>query len=187
MRNTDLNAETILLHGLADALENVHSDVRSLDLTPGSELRRQITRQIIAVNALAAQAMDRLAALDGSQYTTLPGSRTTVKALTSTVHSTTIAAAELAGVLAANPLPGTAFNGTPYNNTVRALLHQNAAPLIEEHHSQALEQLDLASTGCHYLATIIARDLTTHTGPNIPTQAAPALTPPARRRTGHTR
>ncbi|MFJ4688861.1 DUF317 domain-containing protein [Streptomyces sp. NPDC088789] len=129
--------------------------------------------------------MDRLAALDGSQYTVVPGSRFALDALASTVHCTTIAAAELAGILAANPLPGTAFHGAPDTDTVRALLHQDASPLMEEHRTEALEQLDLAYTSCSYLATIITRDVKKHTGPHIPTQPAPALTPPAQRQGGH--
>ncbi|MFM9582523.1 hypothetical protein [Streptomyces caniscabiei] len=45
----------------------MHSKVRSLTLTPGTDARQQLTSKILATNELVQQAMERLAALDGSQ------------------------------------------------------------------------------------------------------------------------
>ncbi|MET9832787.1 hypothetical protein ABZ078_26585 [Streptomyces sp. NPDC006385] len=151
----------------------MHSKIRSLTLTPGTDARQQLTSKIVATNGLVHRAMERLAALDGSQYTAVPGSRPSLEALASVVLAASLAASDLASALEANPLEGAAFPGPPADEAaVRKARHAEAAPTMAEHLTDAAHQLDLAHTGCYYLATGINRDLKRHAEQN---QATPAL------------
>ncbi|MDX2515959.1 hypothetical protein [Streptomyces stelliscabiei] len=133
----------------------MHSEVRSLTLTPGTDARQQLTSKILATNELVQQAMERLAALDGSQYAAVPGSRPSLEAL-----AASIAASDLASALEANPLEGAAFPGPPADEAaVRTARHTEAVPAMAEHLADAAHGLDLAYTGCYYLASGISRDL----------------------------
>ncbi|WP_411150570.1 hypothetical protein [Streptomyces sp. A30] len=141
----------------------MHSEVRSLTLSPGTDARQQLTSKILATNELVQQAMERLAALDGSQYAAVPGSRPSLDALASVVFAASIAASDLAGALQANPLEGAAFPGPPADEAaVRTARHTEALPAMAEHLVDAAHQLDLAHTGCYYLASGITRDLKQH-------------------------
>ncbi|MEU9396948.1 hypothetical protein AB0D86_44030 [Streptomyces sp. NPDC048324] len=152
----------------------MHSEVRSLTLTPGTNARQQLTSKIVATNELVHRAMERLAALDGSQYTAVPGSRPSLEALASVVLAASIAASDLACALEANPLEGAPFPGPPADEAaVRQARHAEAVPAMAEHLADAAHQLDLAHTGCYYLASGITRDLKQHAEQNQHQTAPP--------------
>jgi len=172
MRQIDLQAEIARLRQLGSEFEDLHSEIRSLTLTPGTDARQQLTAKIVDTNELVQQAMFRLAALDGSQYTAVPGSRPALEALASVVEAASIAASDLAGALFANPLEAAAFPGPPADEAaVRKARYEEAAPAMAEHLAEAAHQLDLAHTGCYYLASGITRDLKQHAEQH---QATPA-------------
>ncbi|MER5211069.1 hypothetical protein ABT063_10900 [Streptomyces sp. NPDC002838] len=180
MRQIDLQAEITRLRQLGSDFEDLHSEIRSLALTPGTDARQQLTAKIVDTNELVQQAMFRLAALDGSQYTAVPGSRPALELLASVVLAASIAASDLACALEANPLEGAPFPGPPGapfpsssadDAAVRTARHAEAVPAMAEHLANAAHQLDLAYTGCYYLASGITRDLKQHAGQN---QATPA-------------
>ncbi|MEU9426471.1 hypothetical protein AB0D87_27125 [Streptomyces sp. NPDC048342] len=171
MRQIDLQSEIARLRQLGSGFEDLHSEIRSLALTPGTDARQQLTAKIVDTNELVQQAMFRLAALDGSQYTAIPGSRPALEALASVVLAASLAASDLACALEANPLEGAPFPGppgAPFLDTpadeaaVRTARHAEAAPAMAEHLADAAHQLDLAHTGCYYLASGITRDLKQH-------------------------
>ncbi|MER5215354.1 hypothetical protein ABT063_33610 [Streptomyces sp. NPDC002838] len=163
MRQIDLQAEIARLRQLGSDFEDLHSEIRSLALTPGTDARQQLTAKIVDTNELVQQAMFRLAALDGSQYTAIPGSRPALELLASVVLAASVAASDLACALEANPLEGAPFPGPPGDDAaVRTARHAEAVPAMAEHLANAAHQLDLAYTGCYYLAGGITRDLKQH-------------------------
>ncbi|MGA5200600.1 hypothetical protein [Streptomyces variegatus] len=175
MRQIDLQAEIARLRQLGSDFEDLHSEIRSLALTPGTDARQQLTAKIVDTNELVQQAMLRLAALDGSQYTAVPGSRPALEALASVVLAASLAASDLACALEVNPLEGAPFPGppgAPFPDTpadeaaVRTARHAEAVPAMAEHLADAAHQLDLAHTGCYYLASGITRDLKQHAEQN---------------------
>ncbi|MFI5795885.1 hypothetical protein [Streptomyces sp. NPDC051677] len=173
MQQIDLNAEIARLRQLGSDFEDLHSEIRSLTLTPGTDARQQLTSKIVATHELVQQAMERLGALDGSQYTAVPGSRPTLEALASVALAASIAASDLACALEANPLEGAAFPGPPTDEAaVRQARHAEAVPAMAGHLADAAHQLDLAHTGCYYLASGITRDLKQHAEQNQ-SQATP--------------
>jgi hypothetical protein len=171
-----MHAEITRLRQLGSDFDDLHSEVRSLALTPGTDARQQLTSKIVATNELVHRAMECLAALDGSQYTAVPGSRPALEALASVVYSATVASSDLAAVLLENPLEGAPFPGPPADEAaVRKARHEKARPAMAEHLADAAHQLDLAHTGCYYLASGITRDLKQHAEQNQAT-AAPKIT-----------
>ncbi|MEU9383451.1 hypothetical protein AB0D38_21785 [Streptomyces sp. NPDC048279] len=175
MHQIDLPAEIARLRQLGSDFEDLHSEIRSLALPPGTDARQQLTAKIVDTNELVQQAMCRLAALDGSQYTAVPGSRPALEALASVVLAASLAACDLALALEANPLEGAPFPGppgAPFPDTaadeaaVRTARHAEAVPAMAEHLANAAHQLDLAHTGCYYLASGITRDLKQHAEQN---------------------
>ncbi|MER6714599.1 hypothetical protein [Streptomyces sp. NPDC000877] len=171
-----MHAEITRLRQLGSDFEELHSEVRLLTLAPGTDARQQLTSKIVATNELVHRAMACLAALDGSQYTAVPGSRPALQALASVVYSATVASSDLAAVLLENPLEGAPFPGPPADEAaVRKARHEKARPAMAEHLADAAHQLDLAHTGCYYLATGITRDLKQHAEQNQAT-AAPKIT-----------
>jgi hypothetical protein len=180
MHQIDLPAEIARLRQLGSDFEDLHSEIRSLALTPGTDARQQLTAKIVDTNELVHQAMFRLAAVDGSQYTAVPGSRPGLEALASVVLAASLAASDLALALEANPLEGAPFPGPPGapipdtpadKAAVRTARHAEAVPAMAEHLANAAHQLDLAHTGCYYLASGITRDLKQHAEQH---QATPA-------------
>lgn len=180
MRQIDLQAEIARLRQLGSDFEDLLSGIRSLALTPGSNACQQLTAKIVDTNELVQQAMFRLAALDGSQYTAVPGSRPALELLASVVSAASFAASDLACALEANPLEGAPFPGPPGapfpssaadEAAVRTARHAEAVPAMAEHLANAVHQLDLAYTGCFYLAGGITRDMKQHAEQN---QATPA-------------
>lgn len=185
MHHIDLSAEIARLRQLGSDFADLHSEIHSLPATPGADTRRHLTDQIVATNELVHRAMERLTALAGSQYTTVPGSRPALEALASVAYAASIAASDLAAALCANPLEGAPFPGPPTDEAAaRAARHKEAAPAMAKHLADAAHQLDLAHTGCYYLASGITRDLATspprHLHPS--TRSPTASTPPPPRR-----
>lgn len=179
MRQIDLQAEIARLRQLGSDFEDLHSEIRSLALTPGTDARQQLTAKIVDTNELVQQAMFRLAALDGSQYTAIPGSRPALELLASVVSAAGIAACDLACALEGAPFPsppGAPFPGSSADDAaVRTARHAEAVPAMAEHLANAAHQLDLAYTGCYYLASGITRDLKQH-AEQIQATPAPKIT-----------
>ncbi|MFC9502750.1 hypothetical protein [Streptomyces sp. NPDC057002] len=162
-----MTAEVGRLRHLGSDFEVLLGEIRSLTLAPGTDARQQLTRRVVATHDPVQRAMERLAALDGSQYTAVPGSRPTMEALASVVDAASVAASDLARALLANPLEGAPFPGPPTDEAaVRRARHAQAAPAMAEHLADAAHQIDLAHTGCSYLANGITRDLKHHTERN---------------------
>ncbi|MCL6737719.1 hypothetical protein [Streptomyces neyagawaensis] len=165
MRQIDLSTEIAQLRELGSDFADLHSEVRSLTPTPGTDLRRQLMAHIVTVNELVQRTMERLAVLSGSQYTIVPGSRPALEALASVIYTASVAAADLAGALFANPVEGAPFPGPSIDEAaVRAARQREAAQVMADHLADAAHRLDLAYTGCYYLASGITRDLDNHPG-----------------------
>lgn len=140
------------------------TNVSTLKGQPGSEMLEQLTPKIAQVHELTGRVLVRLAALDNSQYTLVPGSRFTLDALGSVVEAASLAALGLASAVADNPLEGAAFaDGPPVGDAgVRTARHAEAAPRLAKALGDAAHQLDLCATGCRYTASFIIRDLKEH-------------------------
>ncbi|MFI2204605.1 hypothetical protein ACH47Z_28235 [Streptomyces sp. NPDC020192] len=128
------------------------------------------------IHELIGRTLQRLAALDGSQYTAVPGSRSCLETLSSAVATASLAAADLANAVADNPLEGADFAGGPPldDAAVRKARHAEAAPRLAEALADAAHDLDLCATSCLYTASGIIRDLTEHPEHRPP---LPQLTP----------
>ncbi|PIM71294.1 hypothetical protein CTU88_14335 [Streptomyces sp. JV178] len=167
MQQIDLNAEIARLRQLGSDFADLHSEIRSLTLTCGTAARQQLTSKIVATHELVQRSMERLAALDGSQYTAIPGSRPALEALASIVSAAGLAASDLACAILANPLEGAPFPGPPADEAaVRKARHAEAIPAMKQHLADAAHQLDMAHIGCYYLASGITRDLKQHAEQN---------------------
>ncbi|MFI8307726.1 hypothetical protein ACIF80_30775 [Streptomyces sp. NPDC085927] len=163
MRQVDLSAEVARLRELGSDFEDLHSEVRSLTLTPGTDARQQITSKIMVINELVRRALEHLDVLDGSQYTTVPGSRPSLEALAAIVSTASFAASDLASALFSNPLEAAASPGPPADErAVRKARHAKAMPVMPKHLADAARQLNLTYTGCHYLANGINGDVKRH-------------------------
>ncbi|WP_329025736.1 hypothetical protein [Streptomyces sp. NBC_00690] len=74
--------------------------------------------------------------------------------------SASLAASDLASTLAENPYEGAPFPGPPADEeTVRAVRHAEAVPVMTGHLADAAHHLDIAATCCHYAAGGITRAL----------------------------
>ncbi|MFE9407450.1 hypothetical protein ACFYN0_01400 [Streptomyces sp. NPDC006704] len=122
-----------------------------------------------------------LTALDNSAYTHLAGSRSSLELLASVVSSSSLAGTDLAHAVLANPYEGAQFAGYPADDeAVGTARHAEAVPKMSGHLDDAVHQLDLCATGCHYLAHGITEDLATaqqHTSAAVRQTTGPALTP----------
>ncbi|TFI21369.1 hypothetical protein E4P36_33760 [Streptomyces sp. 4R-3d] len=134
--------------------------MRGVSYTPGTDALRQISPLLLKTQDLTATLLVRLGALDNSPYTRIPGSHASLECLSALVIASTQAGNDLASALYANPLEGAAFPGYPaYSESDRVARHATAIPLMTGHLEDAVHQLDLSATGCHYVATGITRDL----------------------------
>ncbi|MCZ4103063.1 hypothetical protein [Streptomyces sp. H39-C1] len=91
----------------------------------------------------------------------MPGSRSSLEALSEVVASACFAASQLARAVADNPLEATTFAGGPPSDdaALRQARHAEAAPLLAENLATAAHHLKLCATCCHYTASGITRDL----------------------------
>ncbi|MFJ8978753.1 hypothetical protein [Streptomyces sp. NPDC102282] len=134
--------------------------MHDVSYTPGTDALRHIGPLLLQAQDLTATAMVRLTALDNSAYTHVAGSHASLDLLSSVVSSSSLAGTDLAHALLANPYEGAQFAGYPADDeAVRAARHAEAIPRMSGHLNDAVHQLDLCATGCHYLAHGITEDL----------------------------
>ncbi|MFE7889311.1 hypothetical protein [Streptomyces sp. NPDC057412] len=155
--------------------------MRDVSYTPGTDALRHISPLLLQAQDLTATALVRLTALDNSTYTSVAGSRAGLELMASLVSSLSLAATDLAHVVLANPLEGAQFAGYPADDeAVRTVRHAEAIPQMNGHLDDAVHQLDLCATGCHYLAHGITDELATaqeHKPPAVQQTTGPTLTP----------
>lgn len=161
MRQIDLPLQIDHLRQLGDDFAALHATLTGLDVSPGSELLRQLGPKILAVHELVGRTLVRLSHLDGSQYTAVPGSRSSLETISQVVASASVAASQLARAVADNPLDAAVFAGGPRADytAIRKVRHTEAAPLLAESLTTAAHHLDLCATCCQYTAAGIAREL----------------------------
>ncbi|MEW1794623.1 hypothetical protein [Streptomyces niveus] len=160
MPTLNLTEQAQQLRDLAHEFESLRARVRGVSYTPGTDALRQISPLLLKTQDLTATLLVRLGALANSPYTTVPGSHASLECLSALVIASTQAGNDLASALYANPLEGAAFPGYPaYSESDRVARHAEAIPLMTGHLADAVHQLDLSATGCHYVATGITRDL----------------------------
>ncbi|MEU2598256.1 hypothetical protein ABZ669_13625 [Streptomyces hirsutus] len=164
MRQIDLPAQIDHLRKLGTDFAALHATVTALNAHPGSEMLQQVGPKILAIHELVGRALVRLSVLDGSQYTAVPGSRSSLETLSEVIASGSLAASQLARAVADNPLEAAAFaGGPPVDDTaVHQARHAEARPLLAESLTTAAHHLDLCATCCRYTAAGIARDLKNH-------------------------
>jgi hypothetical protein len=175
--NLTEQAEQLLT--LANDFEALHTRVRDVSYTPGTDALRQISPLLLMAQDLTATALVRLGALDSSAYTSVAGSRASLECLASVVAASSLAGQDLASALYANPYDGAPFPGYPADDeSVRIARHAEAIPKMTGHLADAARQLYLSATGCHYVATGVARDLTAarEAAATASGRPAPALT-----------
>lgn len=134
---------------------------------------RRIAPLIHKAHELVSQSILQLSALDGSQYTAIPGSMASLDALSSVVASVSLAGTDLAHALAASPLDGAPF-GEPVadGEGMRQARSAHALPIVADHLHEASQQLEVCAITCRYVASGIYRDLaaTEHTVRPVPLQ-----------------
>ncbi|MFD6324632.1 hypothetical protein ACFWOL_17570 [Streptomyces sp. NPDC058442] len=164
MRQIDLPAQIDHLRKLGADFAALHTTVTALNAHPGSEMLQQVGPKILAIHELVGRALVRLSVLDGSQYTAVPGSRSSLETLSEVIASGSLAASQLARAVTDNPLEAAAFAGGPPvdDAAVHQARHAEARPLLAESLTTAAHHLDLCATCCRYTAAGIARDLKDH-------------------------
>ncbi|MFD8847591.1 hypothetical protein [Streptomyces sp. NPDC059604] len=123
---------------------------------------KQLGPQILSVHDLVGRTLVRLSALDGSQYTAVPGSRASLGTLSEVVASAAVAASQLARAVADNPLEAAVFAGTPDDAATRRARLADSAPVLAKSLTTAVHHLALCAACCHHTADGIARDLKDH-------------------------
>lgn len=155
--------------------------MREVSYTPGTDALRRIGPLLLQAQDLTATALVRLTALDNSEYTSVTGSRASLELLASVVSSSSLVGTDLAHVVLANPYEGAEFAGYPaITEAMRTARHAEAIPQMSGHLDDAVHQLGLCATGCHYLAHGIAEDLAAeqeHKSKAAQKTTGPALTP----------
>ncbi|MFE9970231.1 hypothetical protein ACFYRD_05585 [Streptomyces hirsutus] len=164
MRQIDLPAQINHLRKLGADFAALHTTVTALNAHPGSEMLQQVGPKILAIHELVGRALVRLSVLDGSQYTAVPGSRSSLETLSEVIASGSLAASQLARAVADNPLEAAAITGSPPvdDAAVHQARHAEARPLLAKSLTTAAHHLDLCATCCRYTAAGIARDLKDH-------------------------
>ncbi|MEU4174729.1 hypothetical protein [Streptomyces sp. NPDC026589] len=162
MHPLNLPEQVDQLRSLAQDFEAMSVRVRDVYYTPGTDALRKIRPLLLRTQYLTTATLIRLGALDSSAYTSIPGSQASLECLASVVFASSLAGTDLANALHANPYEGAPFPGYPADSaSVRTARHAEAIPKMTGHLADAVRHLDLSATGCHYVATGIARDLTT--------------------------
>ncbi|MFF5438880.1 hypothetical protein [Streptomyces achromogenes] len=124
---------------------------------------KQLVPAIAHVHELTGRTLQQLTLLDGSQYTVVPGSRVSLKCLSTTVEAACMSALSLAGAVADSPLDAAGFSGDPaLDAAARQVQHASARARLTDILADAAHHLDACATGCQYAATGIIRDLTLH-------------------------
>ncbi|WP_413100251.1 hypothetical protein [Streptomyces sp. Inha503] len=175
----DLAEQVQQLRTLASEFETLHTRVRDVSYTPGTDALRQISPLLLKAQDLTAATLVHLGALDSSPYTGIAGSRASLECLSSVVVAASLASSDLASALYAHPYDGAPFPGYPADDaSARTARHAEAIPKMTGHLADAAHQLDLSATGCRYVATGITRDLAATRDESASAQRAarPALT-----------
>ncbi|WP_371632218.1 hypothetical protein OG693_04545 [Streptomyces sp. NBC_01259] len=172
LRQIDLPLQIDHLGDLGADFTALHTTITTLAPRPGSDLLRQLSPQILAVQELVGRALIRLLVLDGSQYTAAAGSRFPLEALSEVAASASIAASQLARAVGSNPLDGAGVDSGPPDDVepIRQDRHAEAAPVLVKSLAAAAQHLDLSATGCLSTATAITLHLKEHPehGPQVP-------------------
>ncbi|MEU2131751.1 hypothetical protein [Streptomyces sp. NPDC018352] len=172
MHDIDLSSRIGQLRHLAASFEALRSQVHDLSVAPGPTALRSLSPMFHTAQGLAARLTTQVSELSASPYTTVAGSQESLDALCSAIGSASLASCGLAHALARNPLDGTGFGGpTEHEARFREARHAEAVPVMAEHLQDAVGQLALCATVCHYVATGMSKDL------------VPASTTTARRNT----
>ncbi|MFE1199579.1 hypothetical protein ACFW6E_43895 [Streptomyces olivaceoviridis] len=115
------------------------------------------------MHELTGRTLQQLTVLDGSQYTVVPGSRASLKCLSTVVEAACLAALDLAEAVADNPLNAVGFAGEPLlDDAARQDRNARARSRLTDILADAAHQLDVCATGCHYTVSGITRDLMSH-------------------------
>ncbi|MFE9686749.1 hypothetical protein [Streptomyces sp. NPDC006285] len=151
------------LRRLGADFTSLKDSVTALDARPGASLLAQLSPKIGQAHQLIARTLQQLTDLSASQYTAVPGSRAALDAFCGVVESASLAAADLAGAVAENPLDAVGFAGGSSEDAdaVRKARHASSAPLLAKALTRAAQCLDLSAAGCLYTASGISRDLAT--------------------------
>jgi hypothetical protein len=127
---------------------------------PGPGFLSKVTPLLLESQQLTRQLVTALSRLSTSEYVTVPGSRSTLDTLTSTVASAALVSTHLAQAIAVNPLIGVSLPGAAVDEeVVRQSRETDAESGIVECLAEALHDLDLTATCCSYAATSIGRAL----------------------------
>ncbi|WP_328486055.1 hypothetical protein [Streptomyces zaomyceticus] len=157
----------------------------SLSWSPGSDALAKIAPLFRTSQRFTSDVLAELAALDGSAYTAVPGSRPALDALAAAVAAASAASTCLTQAIAANPLDGAGFPGPPADESaIRQARNAEAVPRITEHLAEAAHDFELAATCCAYIASGIADDVRAHrarTRAPAPAPTVTTLSRPARR------
>ncbi|MEU9411690.1 hypothetical protein AB0E08_39165 [Streptomyces sp. NPDC048281] len=175
----DLAEQVQQLRTMARDFEAPHARVRDLSYTPGTDALHKISPLLLKAQDLTATVLMHLGTLESSAYSSVAGSRSSLECLASVAVASTLAGNGLAGALLANPYDGAPFPGYPADDTTtHTARHTTAVPEMTEHLADAAHQLDLSTTGCHYVATSITQDRDATREDTVSAQAAavPALT-----------
>lgn len=162
LRQIDLPLQIDLLHKLGADFTALYTTVTSRDGQPGTELLKQVGPQILSVHELVGRTLVRLSVLNGSQYTSVPGSRSSLETLSEVVASAAVAASQLARAVADNPLEAAPFTETPDDAATRRARLADSAVILNKSLTTAVHHLALCAACCHQTASGIARDLKNH-------------------------
>ncbi|MFE3389512.1 hypothetical protein [Streptomyces anulatus] len=159
MNQPDLSTQVGHLRQLGTDFGDLRHQVLYLDVARDHPALHTLSTLFYRAQGLAARLTAQVSNLDGSPYVQVPGSRESLDALRAAIGTASVAAADLAHALAANPLYDTSFSGPGAND---AQFHEQqrteAAPVLSEHLQESAQQLDLCATVCHYVAHGITRD-----------------------------
>ncbi|MGW2689573.1 hypothetical protein ACWC6I_41270 [Streptomyces sp. NPDC001414] len=175
----DLADQGRQLLSLGDDFDALHTRVRDVSYTLGTDALQRISPLLLKAQELTAAVLVRLSTLDSSTYTRLAGSRSSLECLASVAVASTLAGNDLASALFANPYDGAPFDGYPAEDaSTGTTRHSQALPKMARHLADAAHQLDLSATGCRYVATGITHDLgaARDTAGTVQEAAVPALT-----------
>ncbi|BCM71240.1 hypothetical protein EASAB2608_06574 [Streptomyces sp. EAS-AB2608] len=158
---------------LSADFETLKAKVTALKTEPGSETLQQLIPVIAQVHELTGRTLQQLADLDGSQYTVVPGSRASLKSLSTVVEAACLAALDLAEAVADNPLDAASFTGgPPLDDAARQARDARARARLTDLFADAAHQLDVCATGCDY--TVSGITPRSHKAPTAPAATAAA-------------
>ncbi|MGW7303998.1 hypothetical protein ACWGI1_00280 [Streptomyces sp. NPDC054835] len=131
-----------------------------MDKTPGPVFLATVRPLLLESQQLTKQLVAALLILSASDYTTVPGSRSTVDTLASAVGSAGLVTTHFTQAIASNPLDGINSPGLPADErAISRARRADAVADIEECLDNALHDLGTAATSCSYAASAIVRDL----------------------------